>query len=86
MKYRPFGKTGWNVSEIGFGAWAIGALGWGPQSDADSLAALHKALDHGCNFIDTALGYGDGHSERLIGKVLKERKGDSISVFIASIR
>jgi len=64
MRYRPFGKTGWNVSEIGFGAWAIGALGWGPQSDTDSLAALHTALDHGCNFIDTALGYGAGSSAR----------------------
>ncbi|MEO8616104.1 MAG: aldo/keto reductase [Luteolibacter sp.] len=80
MRYRLFGKTGWNVSEIGFGAWAIGALGWGPQSDTDSLAALHAALDSGCNFIDTALGYGDGHSERLIGKVLKERGGERIYV------
>jgi len=80
MKYRDFGKTGWNVSEIGFGAWAIGARGWGPQSDADSLAALHQALDRGCNFIDTALGYGDGHSERLIGKVLKDRGGERIYV------
>lgn len=80
MQYRPFGVTGWDVSEIGFGAWAIGALGWGPQSDADSLAALHAALDRGCNFIDTALGYGDGHSERLIGKLLKERRGERIFV------
>ena len=80
MKTRIFGKTGWKVSEIGFGAWAIGARGWGPQSDADSLAALHTALDRGCNFIDTALGYGDGHSERLIGQVLKERAGERIYV------
>ena len=72
MKYRPFGRLGWQVSEIGFGAWAIGGS-WGTQSDADSLAALHRALDLGCNFIDTAAGYGNGRSERLIGQVLKER-------------
>lgn len=80
MKYRAFGKTGWQVSEIGFGAWAIGARAWGSQSDSDSLAALHTALDHGCNFIDTALGYGEGHSERLIGKALKERGGERVYV------
>lgn len=73
MKYRSFGRLGWQVSEIGFGAWAIGGS-WGAQSDADSLAALHRALDLGCNFIDTAAGYGNGRSERLIGQVLKERK------------
>jgi aryl-alcohol dehydrogenase-like predicted oxidoreductase len=79
MKFRIFGRTGWNVSDIGFGAWAIGG-GWGPQSDADSIAALHKTLDLGCNFIDTAQGYGDGRSERIIGKVLKERKGSRVYV------
>jgi aryl-alcohol dehydrogenase-like predicted oxidoreductase len=79
VKYRTFGRLGWQVSEIGFGAWAIGGS-WGKQSDADSLAALHCALDLGCNFIDTAQGYGDGRSERLIGKVLKERKGERIYV------
>jgi aryl-alcohol dehydrogenase-like predicted oxidoreductase len=72
MKTRVFGELGWNVSEIGFGAWAIGGS-WGSQSDQDSLAALRKALDLGVNFIDTAQGYGDGRSERLIGQVLKER-------------
>src|SRR5207237_7069670 len=65
MQYRTFGRTNWQVSEIGFGAWAIGGS-WGPQSDADSLAALERALDLGCNFIDTAQGYGEGHSERII--------------------
>ena len=79
MKYRTFGRLGWQVSEIGFGAWAIGGS-WGAQSDADSLAALHRALDMGCNFIDTAAGYGNGRSERLIGQVLKERKGERIYV------
>jgi len=79
MKYRPFGKTGWNVSEIGFGGGPLGS-GWGPQSDEDSIQALHTALDLGCNFIDTALGYGDGKSETLIGKVLKERGGERVYV------
>lgn len=79
MKYRTFGRLGWQVSEIGFGAWAIGG-GWGAQRDEDSLAALHRALDLGVNFIDTALGYGNGRSEQLIGQVLKERKRERIYV------
>jgi aryl-alcohol dehydrogenase-like predicted oxidoreductase len=73
MKFRKLGQTGLNVSEIGFGAWAIGGS-WGPQSESDSVAALHKALDLGVNFIDTAAGYGDGKSERIIGGVLRERR------------
>jgi len=73
MQYRPFGKHGFNCSEIGFGAWAIGGA-WGAQADAHSLAALHRALDLGCNFIDTAAGYGNGRSERLICQVLRERE------------
>ncbi len=80
MKYRTFGRLGWQVSEIGFGAWAIGGAGWGRQTDDESVRALHKALDLGCNFIDTAQGYGDGHSERIIGRVLKERPGERIYV------
>jgi len=74
MQYRTFGKLGWKISEIGFGAWAIGGDMWGPQDDAESRRALHRAVDNGVNFIDTAQGYGKGHSEELIGKVLKERK------------
>jgi aryl-alcohol dehydrogenase-like predicted oxidoreductase len=73
MRYRWLGNTGLRVSEIGFGAWAIGGSWWGPQDDTDSRLALHQALDMGCNFIDTAWVYGDGHSEKLIGSVLKER-------------
>ena len=69
MKYRSFGKHDLKCSEIGFGAWAIGGA-WGQQDDTYSLAALNRALDLGCNFIDTATGYGDGKSERLIAKVL----------------
>lgn len=75
MKSRPFGRTGRNVGEIGFGAWAIGAA-WGKVDDAESVAALHAALDAGLDFIDTADVYGDGHSERLIARVLRERGGE----------
>lgn len=72
MKYREFGRTGWQVSEVSFGAWAIGSA-WGPVDDNDSMAAMRKAIDMGVNFIDTADVYGDGHSEQLIAKLLKER-------------
>lgn len=72
MRYRTFGRTGWEISEIGFGAWAIGA-DWGQVSEADAREALHKSIDQGVNFIDTADVYGDGRSERLIAQVLKER-------------
>ena len=85
MKYRPLGRHGFNCSEIGFGGWAIGGS-WGAQSDADSLAALRRALDLGVNFIDTAAGYGDGRSERLIGQVWRERAaaGPAGRVFVAT--
>ena len=73
MKYRELGRTGWKVSEISFGAWAIGGT-WGPVEDKESLAALHAALDGGVNFFDTADVYGDGHSERLLARLRKERK------------
>jgi aryl-alcohol dehydrogenase-like predicted oxidoreductase len=73
MNYRPFGRTGWQVSEISFGAWAIGSA-WGELvSESDALAALHTSIDQGLNFIDTADVYGDGRSERLIAQILKER-------------
>ena len=71
MNYRPFGRTGWMVSEIGFGAWAIGG-NWGQVTDEEALDALRVSIDQGINFIDTADVYGDGHSECLIAKVLKE--------------
>ncbi|MGA3284898.1 MAG: aldo/keto reductase [Verrucomicrobiota bacterium] len=73
MKYRELGRTGWKVSEISFGAWAIGGA-WGDVDDKESLAALHAALDGGVNFFDTADVYGDGRSERLLAKLRKERK------------
>jgi aryl-alcohol dehydrogenase-like predicted oxidoreductase len=72
MKYRLLGRTGWNVSEISFGAWAIGGS-WGQQSDDESMATLHRAIDLGINFIDTADVYGDGRSERLIARLKRER-------------
>jgi aryl-alcohol dehydrogenase-like predicted oxidoreductase len=74
MKYRTFGKTGINVSEIGYGAWGIGGAMWQGATDGESMRALHKAIDLGGNFVDTALVYGDGHSEGLVGRLVKERK------------
>ncbi|HEX2209710.1 MAG TPA: aldo/keto reductase [Longimicrobium sp.] len=77
MEHRALGRTGWRVSAIGYGAWAIGGDAWGRTDDAESLRSLHRAIDLGVSFIDTADVYGDGHSERLIGQVLRERPGES---------
>jgi aryl-alcohol dehydrogenase-like predicted oxidoreductase len=73
MKYRSLGRTGWRISEISFGAWAIGGA-WGSVNDEESMATLHAAIDRGVNFFDTADVYGDGRSERLLAKLKKERK------------
>ena len=72
MKYRELGRTGWKVSEISFGTWAIGGT-WGDVDDKESIAALHRSLDLGVNFFDTADVYGDGRSERLLAQLRKER-------------
>lgn len=80
MNYRKLGKTGWDVSEISFGAWAIGGT-WGKVNDEESLKALNRAVDLGINFFDTADVYGDGRSERLLAKLRKER---SEEIFIAT--
>jgi len=72
MEYRELGRTGWKVSEISFGCWAIGGT-WGNVDDKESLAALHRSLDLGVNFFDTADVYGDGRSERLLARLRKER-------------
>ncbi len=72
MKYREFGKTGWNVSEVGLGTWALGSDAWGDVDEEQALAVLEEALDQGINFFDTADVYGDGTSEKRIGKVLEE--------------
>lgn len=77
MNYRQLGRTGWKVSDVSFGAWAIGGA-WGTVSDRDSLAALNKAVDCGVNFIDTADVYGDGRSERLVAQLKKSRKEEII--------
>src|SRR5882724_10106740 len=79
MRYRPLGKTGLVVSEIGFGAWGIGGrtadqTSYGDTDDRTSLAALERALERGITFFDTSAAYGDGHSEELIGQVVKGRR------------
>ena len=73
MRYRRFGRTGWNVGEIGYGMW--GMAGWTGSADAESLASLQRAVDLGCNFFDTAFAYGNGHSEQLLGKILRANSG-----------
>lgn len=75
MRYRRFGRTGWNVSEIGYGMWGMG--GWTGSNDKESLDSLQRAVDLGCNFFDTAWAYGDGHSEQLLGKTLRANKNNS---------
>ncbi|MDZ5609156.1 aldo/keto reductase [Bacillus pseudomycoides] len=78
MHYRTLGKTGLTVSEIGFGAWAIGGDEWGPVNDKHSIAAMKKAIEYGVNFIDTADVYGLGHSEKLVAQAIKEHRNDIV--------
>jgi aryl-alcohol dehydrogenase-like predicted oxidoreductase len=78
MEYRELGRTGWKVSTIGFGAWAIGGDAWGQTDDRRSLDTLRRAVDLGVNFVDTADVYGDGHSERLIAQLRRERSEEII--------
>jgi aryl-alcohol dehydrogenase-like predicted oxidoreductase len=73
MQYRELGRTGWKVSAVSFGAWAIGGT-WGSVQDSESLAALNRALDLGVNFFDTADVYGDGHSEKLMAQLRRQRR------------
>ena len=79
MRYRPFGRTGWSVSEIGFGGWQIGGA-WGKVDDAASVRTLLHAFDNGVNFVDTAELYGAGHSETVIGDALRQWRGNKIYV------
>ena len=79
MKYRSFGRTGWQVSEIAFGAWQLGG-DWGQVDDVASIRTLHHAFDRGVNLVDTAYIYGNGHSEEVIGRALKAWRGPKIYV------
>ena len=74
MHYRTLGRTGFQVSEIGFGAWGIGGGWWKGEEDRESLESLRRALELGVNFIDTAITYGNGHSEELVGQVVRAWK------------
>ena len=73
MRYRRFGRTGWEVSEIGYGMW--GMAGWSNSNDDESLASLQAAVDRGCNFFDTAYAYGQGRSEHLLGQIVRSNPG-----------
>jgi aryl-alcohol dehydrogenase-like predicted oxidoreductase len=84
MKTRKLGNSDLAITPIGFGAWAAGGeweFGWGPQDDKQSVAAIHRALELGINWIDTAPAYGLGHSEEIVGRALKEWKGARPYVF-----
>ncbi len=76
MRFRQFGRTGWQVSEIGYGMWGMGS--WSNSDDQESLQSLSTAVDLGCNFFDTAYAYGDGHSEKLLGQVVRSHSGKHI--------
>jgi aryl-alcohol dehydrogenase-like predicted oxidoreductase len=78
MRRRTFGRTGWPVSEIGYGMW--GMAGWTGSDDAESMRSLHRAVELGCNFFDTAWAYGQGHSERLLGELVKTHPGERLYV------
>lgn len=83
MHKRTLGRTGLQVTEIGYGAWGIGADAWKGAQDDESLAALRRYIELGGNFIDTAMGYGDGHSERLVGQVVREHEGVYVATKIS---
>lgn len=78
MQYRPFGGTGWDVSEVGYGMW--GMAGWTGSDDEESRASLDLAVERGCNFFDTAWAYGEGHSERLLGELLRRHPHERLYV------
>src|SRR5262252_5165603 len=78
MRYRTFGRLGWQVSEVGYGMWGMG--GWTGSDDRESLAALARSIELGCTFFDTAHAYGDGHSEKLLGETLRRHRGKKLYV------
>ncbi|MFN2494248.1 MAG: aldo/keto reductase, partial [Pyrinomonadaceae bacterium] len=73
MRLREFGRTGWQVSEIGYGMWGMGS--WPGSDDHESLQSLQASVDLGCNFFDTAYAYGEGHSEKLLGQTVRANRG-----------
>jgi aryl-alcohol dehydrogenase-like predicted oxidoreductase len=79
MKYRELGKTGIKVSEVGFGAWQLGSSLWGGSTGKDAISLVHRAIDEGCTFFDTAPGYGEGQSEKLLGEALQGKR-DRVAV------
>ncbi len=78
MRYRKFGRTGWDVSEIGYGMWGMG--GWSGSDDSESIGSLQRAIDLGCNFFDTAWVYGNGHSEKLLGQIVRANPSRKLHV------
>src|SRR5262245_5090772 len=78
MRYRTFGRFGWQVSDVGYGMW--GLAGWTGRDDAESRTSLQLAVDLGCNFFDTALAYGEGHSEKLLGELVRNNSGKRLVV------
>ena len=78
MQFRTFGRTGWQVSDVGYGMWGMGA--WSGSDDSESLASLQRAIDLGCNFFDTAWVYGDGRSEKLLGQILRIKSSTKLYV------
>ncbi len=76
MKYRTFGRTGWKTGEVGYGMW--GMASWTGSDDEESLSSLQLAVDLGCNFFDTAWGYGRGKSESLLGQLIRANKDTKI--------
>jgi aryl-alcohol dehydrogenase-like predicted oxidoreductase len=78
MKYRRFGRTGWNVGDMGYGMWGMG--GWTGSDDEESLQSLQRSVELGCNFFDTALAYGSGHSEELLGQLLRANPGKRLYI------
>src|SRR5438552_3244360 len=76
MRYRTFGRLGWQVSEVGYGMW--GLAGWTGRDDEQTRAALQFAVDSGCNFFDTALAYGEGASEKMLGELVRANPGRTL--------
>ena len=80
MNYRTFGRTGWRVSDIGYGMWGMGS--WSGSNDEESLESLQRSVDLGCNFFDTAYVYGNGRSENLLGKLVRANKNKKLEMFV----